>query len=148
MINTFEKKINRLITYSKSGRESQIDLLQCKRDHLTEVKNCKVINGVSVGAQHRLVVIDCRLRNCRKSKTTRMDPKIKRWKLKEAELRVLFMKRVLEAIRLHEDVQEWCTENSKMILRIGGELLGKSSGKRPPNDKESWWWNEEVQERV
>ncbi|XP_068247906.1 uncharacterized protein [Palaemon carinicauda] len=77
-----------------------------------------------------------------------MDPKIKWWKLKEEELRVLFKKRVLEAIRLHEDVQEWWTENSKVILRIREEVLEKSSGRRPPNDKESWWWNNEVQGRV
>ncbi|XP_068213433.1 uncharacterized protein [Palaemon carinicauda] len=149
MINTlFEKKINRLITYSSGGRESQIDKLLCKKDHLTEVRNCKVINGESVAAQHRLVVIDCRLKNCRRSKKTRMDPMIKWWKLKDSELRVLFIERVLEAVRLHEVVQKWCTENSKVILRIGEEVLGKSSGKRPLNDKKSWWWNDEVQERV
>ena len=55
---------------------------------------------------------------------------------------------MLEEIRLHEDVQDWWTENSKVILRIGEEVLGKSSGRKPPNDKESWWWNEEVQEQV
>ena len=149
LINTFfEKKMNRLITYSSGGRESQIDLLLCKRDHLVEIRNCKVINGESVAAQHRMVVIDCLLRNCRKSKKAKMDPKIKWWKLKDTELRVLFKERVLEAIRLHENVQEWWTENSKMILRIGEEVLGKSSGRKPPNDKESWWWNDEVQGRV
>ena len=45
LVNTFEKKANRLITYSSGGRESQINLLLCKRDHLKEVSNCKVING-------------------------------------------------------------------------------------------------------
>ena len=149
LINTFfEKKESRLITYRSGGRESQIDLLLCKRHHLIEVSNCKVINGESVAAQHRMVVIDCRLRNCRKSRTPKMDPKIKWWKLKNTELRTMFKERVLEAIRLHEDVQEWWTENSKVILKIGEELLGKSSGRKPPNDKESWWWNEEVQAQV
>ncbi|XP_068234155.1 uncharacterized protein [Palaemon carinicauda] len=119
----------------------------CVRDHLMEVRNCKVINGESVAVQHRLVVIDCRLRSCR-SKKTRMDPKIKWWKLKEEELRVLFKERVLKTVKLHEDVQEWWTENSKVILRIGEEVREKSSGKRPPKDKESWWRNDEMQERV
>ncbi|XP_068240876.1 uncharacterized protein [Palaemon carinicauda] len=64
MINTFfEKKINRLITYSRGGRESHIDLMVCKRDHLKEVRNCEVINGESIAVQHRLVVIDYRPRN-------------------------------------------------------------------------------------
>ncbi|XP_068241087.1 uncharacterized protein [Palaemon carinicauda] len=102
MINTFfEKMINRLITYSSGGMESQIDLLLSKRDHLTEVRNCKVINGENVAAQHGLVVIVCILRNCR-SKKTRMDPKIKQWKLKEAELRVLF-KESAGSIRLNKE---------------------------------------------
>ncbi|XP_068229599.1 craniofacial development protein 2-like [Palaemon carinicauda] len=105
MINSFfGKKINRLITYSSDGRESQIDLLLCKRDHVTEVRNCKVINGEGVAAHQRLVVIDCRLRNCRRSKKSRMNLRIKWRKLKEAELRALFKERVLEAVRLHEDV--------------------------------------------
>ncbi|XP_068245354.1 craniofacial development protein 2-like [Palaemon carinicauda] len=100
IINTFfEKKINRLITYSSGARESQIDLVLCTRDHLTEVRNCNVINGEGVASQHRLVVIDCRLRNCRRSKKMRMDSKIKWWKLKDEELRVLFKERVLEAVR-------------------------------------------------
>ncbi|XP_068250581.1 uncharacterized protein [Palaemon carinicauda] len=77
-----------------------------------------------------------------------MDPKNMWWKLKEAELRVLFKERLLEAVRLHEDVQEWWTKNSKVILRISGEVLGKTSGRRITNDKELWWWNDEVQERV
>ena len=47
--------------------------------------------------QHRMVVIDCRLRNCRKSKKLRMDPKIKWWRLKDTELRAIFKERVLEA---------------------------------------------------
>ena len=77
-----------------------------------------------------------------------MDPRNKWWKLKNTELRTMFKERVLEAIRLHEDVQEWWTENSKVILKIGEEILRKSSGRKPPNDKESWWWNEEVQAQV
>ncbi|XP_068241089.1 uncharacterized protein [Palaemon carinicauda] len=74
----------RKIGVLSGGMESQTDLLLCKRDHLTEVRNCKEINGESIAEQHR----------------------------------------------------------------IGGEVLGKSSGRRPLNDEESWWWNDEVQERV
>ncbi|XP_068235528.1 uncharacterized protein [Palaemon carinicauda] len=54
---------------------------------------------------------------------------------------------VLESVRLHEDVQEWWTENSKVILRISRKCLESNQEEEPPNDKESWWWNDEVQER-
>ncbi|XP_068204664.1 chromatin assembly factor 1 subunit A-like [Palaemon carinicauda] len=37
---------------------------------------------------------------------------------------------------------------SKVILTIAEEVLGNLSGRRPLNDKVSWWWNDEVQERV
>ena len=139
LVNTFfEKRVSQLITYRSGGRESQIDLLLCRRDHLKEIKNCKVINGESVAAQHRMVVIDCKLRNCRKSKNVRAEPKIKWWRLKDGELKTRFKERLLEEIRLHEDVQRWWTENSELILRLGEEVLGKSTGRKPPNDKESW----------
>ncbi|XP_066963981.1 uncharacterized protein [Macrobrachium rosenbergii] len=33
-----------------------------------------------------------------------------------------------------------------VIKRVGGEVLGKTSGKKPPDDKEAWRWNDEVKE--
>ncbi|KAK3894199.1 hypothetical protein Pcinc_002033 [Petrolisthes cinctipes] len=33
-------------------------------------------------------------------------------------------------------------------MRVGEELLGKTSGRGAPQDKESWWWNREVQEKI
>ena len=41
----FEKKVNRIVTYNRGGRESQIDFLMCRRCHLKQVINCQVING-------------------------------------------------------------------------------------------------------
>ncbi|XP_066983772.1 uncharacterized protein [Macrobrachium rosenbergii] len=35
-----------------------------------------------------------------------------------------------------------------MILRTPEKLLGKTSGRGPPNDKESWWWNQDTQDKV
>ena len=149
LVNTFfEKRQNRLVTYKSGGRESQIDFLLYRRDYLKEVRNCKVINGECVAAQHRMVVMDCKLKNCAKTKKSQIEPKIKWWRLKDTEIRRRFKEAVLEAIILCEDVQEWWTENSRTIMRVGEEVLGKSSGRKPPNDKESWWWNEEVQDQV
>nr|XP_027226231.1 uncharacterized protein LOC113818249 [Penaeus vannamei] len=41
--------------------------------------------------------------------------------------------------------REWWENNSGVIRAVGEEVLGKTSGKGPPENKESWWWNEEVQ---
>ncbi|XP_064099435.1 uncharacterized protein LOC135210473 [Macrobrachium nipponense] len=35
-----------------------------------------------------------------------------------------------------------------MILKIAEELLGKTSGRGPPNEKESWWWNPNTQDKI
>ncbi|XP_066947062.1 uncharacterized protein [Macrobrachium rosenbergii] len=74
--------------------------------------------------------------------------KIKWWRLKDQEMRQSFKEKVLHSIRLADDVNIWWVENSTMILRTAEELLGKTSGRGPPNDKESWWWNQDTQDKV
>ena len=39
-------------------------------------------------------------------------------------------------------------ENSTMILKAAEELLGKTSGRGPPNEKESWWWSLNTQDKI
>ena len=150
IINTwFEKGVNQYITYKSGERESQIDFLMCRRTNLKEVKNCKVINGECVAAQHRMVVTDWEMRQIEKSKADHTQPKIKWWRLTKDEVkRQEFKEIVLREARSPEGVQEWWNHNSNVIKRVGKEVLGETSGKRPPGDKESWWWNEDVQEVV
>ena len=50
--------------------------------------------------------------------------------------------------RLPEGVKQWWDHNSEVIKRIGAEVLGMTSGKTPPCDKEGWWWNDEVQKVI
>ncbi|XP_066990469.1 uncharacterized protein [Macrobrachium rosenbergii] len=59
-----------------------------------------------------------------------------------------FKEKVLHDIRLADDVNIWWVENSTMILRTAEELLGKTSRRGPPNDKESWWWNQDTQDKI
>ena len=33
-------------------------------------------------------------------------------------------------------------------MYLGEHVLGKTSGKGPPGDKESWWWNEDIQKAI
>ena len=62
IVNTlFEKRTNHLVIYKSGGRESQIDFLiiiLCGRQQLREIKNCKVIDGESVAAQHSELVLN------------------------------------------------------------------------------------------
>ena len=67
----FHKKDKHLITYKSGNGASQIDYLLYRRRERNEIRNCKVIPGVHVAAQHRLLVIDLEisLRRLHKGRT-------------------------------------------------------------------------------
>ena len=44
-------------------------------------------------------------------------------------------------------MNEWWKQNSSVLRRVGEEVLGMSTGKGP-RDKETWWWNNYVQEKI
>lgn len=48
--------------------------------------------------------------------------------------------------KITEKVQVWWEVNSKMIKKVAEEVLGRTSGKTIPTDKETW--NEEVQNTI
>ena len=55
---------------------------------------------------------------------------------------------MLDKVRSVESVQEWWKETSTTILRVGQDVLGMTTGWSPPGDKETWWWNDKVQEVI
>ena len=114
LMNTFFMKKD-YVTYRSGGRESQIDFLLCRRKHLKEVKDCKVVYGENVSQQHKLVVGDISIRKGTKGKRQN-NPKIKWWELEKAENVEL----------LEDDVNDWWETNSRVILRHGEEILGKT----------------------
>ena len=72
IVNTFfEKKVNQFVTYNSGGRESQINVLMCRRCHLKEVINCKVINVEAVVAQYRVLVMDWEFSGVRRGNQNR-----------------------------------------------------------------------------
>ena len=54
----------------------------------------------------------------------------------------------MEKVRPVESVQDRWDERSTMILRVGQEVLSITAGRRSPRDKETWWWNDKVQEVI
>ena len=117
IVNTFfEKRPTHLVTYKSGGRQSQIDFLMCRRQQLNEVKNCKVINGESVAAQHRVLVLDWEIKCSERIIPEQVTPKIKWWRLKEENLKIQFRETVLNERRLLENVQVWWEENSTVIV--------------------------------
>ncbi|KAG8239289.1 hypothetical protein J437_LFUL019067 [Ladona fulva] len=123
-----------------------IVLMHLKK-HLKEVRSCQVINGESVGPQHRLLVAECDIKIGKRMKRKCIRPQKIKWKLKEEGPRDEFVQKVLSELKSPEDVQEWWEVNNK-TKKIGEEVLGKTSGKGAPPEKETWWWEEEVQNKI
>lgn len=144
----FQKAEHQYVTYMSGGRRSQIDFLMCRRKHLKEVTNCKVIYGEHVAAQHKLVVVDSEITVKKRKIQQRTAPKIKWWKLKDDELKRKFKERVQERMSTTDCVQNWWEINSSEIKKAGKEILGVTSGKGPPPDKETWWWSDEVRQVI
>lgn len=87
-----------------------------RREHLREVKNCKVIKGEGVTSQHRLVVVDCIVELKRKGKQ-RGEQKIKWYRLKDTELAVAFRNEVIRNALPLQSVEELYNYISSLILK-------------------------------
>ncbi|KAK3543979.1 hypothetical protein QTP70_032740, partial [Hemibagrus guttatus] len=131
VVNTyFQKREEHRVTYKSGGRSTQVDYILCRRGNLKEISDCKVVVGESVARQHRMVVCRMTLMVCKKKRSEiEIEKKTKWWKLKKEE----------------------CCEEFRQKLRqaLGGqgERCWVSSGRRK-EDKETWWWNEEVQDSI
>ena len=75
-------------------------------------------------------------------------PRIKWWRLKGENPKIKFRETVLEKVRPVESVQEWREERSTMIFRVRQEVLRITAGRWSPWDKETWWWNDKVQDVI
>ena len=83
LLNTFfEKKEEHFIILKSGGNRSVIDYIAIRRNHLGRVKNCKVVPGKSIAAQHRLFITDLEVMRKRERRRTR-NARTNRWKLKE-----------------------------------------------------------------
>ncbi|KAH1256215.1 LINE-1 retrotransposable element ORF2 protein [Glycine max] len=74
----FKKREDHLITYKSGGTCSQIDFFLIRKYCL----NCKVIPGESLTTQHRVLVMDVRIRDRAKRRSPLVAPRIKWWHLK------------------------------------------------------------------
>lgn len=146
LVNTFfEKKREHLITYKSGGNETQIDYIMVRKEDFKNVKNCKVIPGEEVVAQHRLL---CATIKCeeRKQMKKKLKPKIKLWKLAEEAPR--YKQEVMENYQGgKENVEETWNKIKTTVLTAAEKVCGKTKGGKAI-EKETWWWEEEVQDSI
>ena len=82
----------------------------------------------------------------RKMKRAKAEQRTKWWKLKKEECCMTFRKELRQALGGQEVLPDDWTTTANVIRETGRSVLGVSSGRKV--DKETWWWNEEVQECI
>uniref|UniRef100_A0A3B3ILM2 Endonuclease/exonuclease/phosphatase domain-containing protein n=1 Tax=Oryzias latipes TaxID=8090 RepID=A0A3B3ILM2_ORYLA len=83
----------------------------------------------------------------RKKKRGKTEKKTKWWKLQNEETCEEFRQKLRQVLGGQDELPEDWETTAKIIRETGRKVLGVSSGKRK-DGKETWWWNEEVQECV
>ncbi|KAK3565560.1 hypothetical protein QTP86_012216 [Hemibagrus guttatus] len=147
VVNTyFQKREEVRVTYKSGGRSTQVDYILCRRGNLKEISDCKVVVGESVARQHRMVVCRMTLMVCKK-KRSKIEKKTKWWKLKKEECCEEFRQKLRQALGGQVVLPDDWETTAEVIRETGRKVLGVSSGRRK-EDKETWCWNEEVQDSV
>ncbi|KAK3525717.1 hypothetical protein QTP70_005875 [Hemibagrus guttatus] len=147
VVNTyFQKREEHTVTYKSGGRRTQVDYILCRRGNLKEISYCKVVVGESVARQHRMVVCRMTLMVC-KTKRSKIEKKTKWWKLKKEECCEEFRQKLRQALGGQVVLPDDWETTAEVIRETGRKVLGVSSGRRK-EDKETWWWNEEVQDSI
>ncbi|KAK3572666.1 hypothetical protein QTP86_002032 [Hemibagrus guttatus] len=146
VVNTyFQKREEHRVTYKSGGRSTQVDYILCRRGNLKEISDCKVVVGESVTRQHRMVVCRMTLMVCKKR--SEIEKKTKWWKLKKEECCEEFRQKLRQALGGQVVLPDDWETTAEVIRETGRKVLGVSSGRRK-EDKETWWWNEEVQDSI
>ncbi|KAK3553367.1 hypothetical protein QTP70_003532 [Hemibagrus guttatus] len=98
--------------------------------------------------QHRMVVCRMTLMVCKTKRSKReIEKKTKWWKLKKEECCEEFRQKLRQALGGQVVLPDDWETTAEVIRETGRKVLGVSSGRRK-EDKETWWWNEEVQDSV
>ncbi|KAK3514307.1 hypothetical protein QTP70_013636 [Hemibagrus guttatus] len=147
VVNTyFQKREEYRVTYKSGGRRTQVDYILCRRGNLKEISDCKVVVGESVARQHRMVVCRMTLMVCKK-KRSKIEKKTKWWKLKKEECCEEFRQKLRQALCGQVVLPDDWETTAEVIRETARKVMGVSSGRRK-EDKETWSWNEEVQDSI
>ena len=153
ILNTqFAKRKNHLVAYRSGHNATQIDYILVRKEDKNVVVDCKVIPNESVVVQHKIWVADLRSRPRKRTRTTERKRRIKVWELKNAKK--IEFKNILEKVLeekygngMPEPVEEIWEGMKEILVTTATEVCGRTSGK-PRWDKETWWWNQEVQTAI
>ena len=80
-------------------------------------------------------------------KAEKVKPKIRWWKLKETSYQEAFRQEVTRILGGKDRLPNEWDKTAEMLRKTAETVLGVTFGKRK-GDKETWWWNEKVQESI
>ena len=83
----------------------------------------------------------------KKRKIAKAEPRIKLWKLKKEVCCEEFREEIRRTLGGKEELPDDWTTTAKVLRDTARKVLGVSVKQRK-EDKETWWWNEEVQESI
>ena len=147
IVNTyFKKKDEHRVTYKSGGKSNQVDYVMCRRRNLKEMWDCKVILNECITKHHHMVVCKMALM-VKKKKAEKVKPKIQWWKLKETSYQEAFRQEVTRIMGGKDGLPEEWDKTAEMLRKTAETVLGVTFGKQK-GDRETWWWNEEVQESI
>ena len=142
----FKKKDERRVTYKTSQKSTQVGYVICRRRDLKKMCDCKVMVNECVAKQHHMVVCKMALM-VKKKKTEKVKPKIRWWKLKETSCQEAFRQEVTRIWGGKDGLLDEWDKTPEMLRKTSETVLGVTFGKRK-GDRQTWWWNEEVQESI
>ena len=142
----FKKKDEHRVTYKSGGKNTQVDYVMCRKRNLKEMCDCKVIVNECVAKQHRMVVCKMAL-ILKKKKAEKVKPKTQWWKLKKTSCQEAFRQEVTRTLKGKNGLLDEWDKTPEMLRKTAENVLGVTFGKRK-GDKETWWWNKEVQESI
>ena len=108
--------------------------------------HCKVILNKCIANQHRMVVCKMALM-VKKKKAEKIKPKIRWWKLKKTSCQKAFRQEVTRTLGGKDGLLDEWDKTAEMLGETTETVLGVTFRKRK-RDRETWWWNEEVQESI
>jgi len=91
----FRKRDEHLITYKSGASFSQIDFFLIRKSDRNICLDCKVIPGESLTTEHRIMVMDVRVKRRARRRSHSGPPGIKWWHLKGVKQRI-FQHKMLE----------------------------------------------------
>ncbi|KAK3571762.1 hypothetical protein QTP86_018720, partial [Hemibagrus guttatus] len=97
--------------------------------------------------EHRVTYKSGGRRTQKKRSEIELEKKTKWWKLKKEECCEEFRQKLRQALGGQVVLPDDWETTAEVIRETGRKVLGVSSGRRK-EDKETWWWNEEVQDSI